>query len=122
MAAPLLFVCVMFALRGASVASQAHIDLTFMMIASYGQHGFNSSGALPAVDMALEDINSDPDILSGYNLTYDKVRDSMVSISFMCLSIIINIFCTQGYRTLMISVLVLWHIIIIILLLLWHFL
>ena len=89
MAAPLLFVCVMFALRGASVASQAHIDLTFMMIASYGQHGFNSSGALPAVDMALEDINSDPDILSGYNLTYDKVRDSMVSISFMCLSIII---------------------------------
>ena len=79
MAAPLLFVCVIFTLSGASVASQAHTNLTFMMIASYGQHGFNSSGALPAVDMALEDINSDPDILPGYNLMYDKVRDSMVS-------------------------------------------
>ena len=82
MGAPLLFACVIFALSGASVASQTHTNLTnltFMMIASYGQHGFNSSGALPAVDMALEDINSDPDILSGYNLMYDKVRDSMVS-------------------------------------------
>jgi hypothetical protein len=75
MVAPLLFV---FALRAVAVASQAH-TLTFMMIVSYGQHGFNSSGALPAVDMALEDINSDPDVLSGYNLMYDKVRDSMVS-------------------------------------------
>jgi hypothetical protein len=76
MVAPLLFV---FALRAVAVASQAH-NLTFMMIVSYGQHGFNSSGALPAVDMALEDINSDPDVLSGHNLMYDKVRDSMVSI------------------------------------------
>ena len=79
MAGPLLFSCVIFALRGVSVASRAHTNLTFMMIVSYGQHGFNSSGALPAVDMALEDINSNPDILSGYNLMYDKVRDSMVS-------------------------------------------
>ena len=87
MAAFLLFVCVIFTLRGASesVASmQAHTNLTnltFMMIASYGQYGFNSSGALPAVDMALEAINNDPYTLSGYNLMYDKVRDSMVSIS-----------------------------------------
>ena len=79
MAASLLFVYVIFALSGASVASQANTNLTFMMIVSYGQHGLNSSGALPAVDMALEHINSDPDILSGYNLMYDKVRDSMVS-------------------------------------------
>ena len=49
------------------------------MITSFGQYGLNSSGALPAVDMALEDINSDPDVLPGYNLMYDKVRDSMVS-------------------------------------------
>ena len=81
MAGPLLFSCVIFALRGVSesVASQAHTNLTLMMIASFGQHGFNSSGALPAVDMALEDINRNPNILSGYNLMYDKVRDSMVS-------------------------------------------
>ena len=83
-ARPLLFACVLSSLRGLVVASQPQ-NLTFMMVASFGQHGFNSSGALPAVDMALEDINSDPDILPGYNLMYDKVRDSMVS-----LQIIIN--------------------------------
>lgn len=73
----LLFACMISALWDPA-ASQPH-NLTFMMIASFGQHGFNSSGALPAVNMALEDINSDPDILPGYNLMYDKVRDSMVS-------------------------------------------
>lgn len=50
-----------------------------MFITSFGQFGFNSSGAVPAADMALEDINSDPDILPGYNLVYDQVRDSQVS-------------------------------------------
>ena len=78
MVAPLLFACVISAL-GISVASQPH-KLTFMLITSYGQYGVNSSGALPAIDMALEDINSDPDILPGYNLMYDEVRDSMVSL------------------------------------------
>ena len=60
-----------------SAISQPH-NLTFMLIISYGQYGYNSSGALPAADMALEDINSDPNVLTGYNLMYDKVRDSMV--------------------------------------------
>ena len=79
MAALLLFSCVISALKGVSEASLQPHNLTFMMIASFGQYGFNSSGALPAVDMALEDINSNPDVLPGYNLMYDKVRDSMVS-------------------------------------------
>ena len=74
----LLGICVISTLWG-SAASQPH-NLTFILIISYGQYGYNISGALPAADMALEDINSDPDILSGYNLMYDKVRDSMVSI------------------------------------------
>ena len=72
----LLLVCMLFVMWDPA-ASQPH-NLTFMLIISYGQYGYNSSGALPAADMALEDINSDPDILSGYNLMYDKVRDSMV--------------------------------------------
>ena len=54
-------------------------NLTFMMIISFGQFGFNSSGALPAAEMALEDINMDSDVLAGYNLVYDRVRDSQVS-------------------------------------------
>ena len=73
MIALLLLACVISA--GGSASPN---NLTFMMIASFGQYGFNSSRALPAADMALEDINSDPDMLVGYNLTYDKVRDSMV--------------------------------------------
>ena len=60
-----------------SAISQPH-NLIFMLIISYGQYGYNSSGALPAADMALEDISSDPNILTEYNLMYDKVRDSMV--------------------------------------------
>ena len=54
-------------------------NLTFMLITSFGQFGFNSSGGLPAAEMALEDINNDPDVLPGYNLVYDSVRDSQVN-------------------------------------------
>ena len=46
---------------------------------SFGQSGFNASGVVPAADIALEDINSHPDVLSGYQLVYDTVRDSQVS-------------------------------------------
>ena len=55
-------------------------NLTFMMITSSGRFGFNSSGLVPAANMALEDINHHPDILPGYNLMYDKLRDSQVSV------------------------------------------
>ena len=64
-----------------AVSTDASHNLTFMFIASYGQFGFNSSGALPAADMALEDINNRPDVLPGYNLVYDRIRDSQVYIS-----------------------------------------
>ena len=53
-------------------------NLTFMFITSFGQFGFNSSGALPAADIALEDVNKNHDVLPGYNLRYDEVRDSQV--------------------------------------------
>ena len=53
-------------------------NLTFMLIISYGQFGFNSSGGIPAAEMALEDINENPSILPGYNLVYDRIRDSQV--------------------------------------------
>ena len=50
-----------------------------MFVTSFGQFGPNTSGVVPAADIALEDINANPDILPGYNLVYDKVRDSQVS-------------------------------------------
>ena len=58
----------------------SNVNITFMYIVSSGEHGFDSSGAIPAIDMALEDINGNDNILPGYNLVYDKVRDSEVSI------------------------------------------
>ena len=55
-------------------------DLNIMLIVSFGQSGFNSSGVVPAADIALEDINRTPDLLPGYTLKYDRVRDSQVYI------------------------------------------
>ena len=84
----LLLVCVI-----SSGDSASPHNLTFMMITSFGQYGLNTSRALPAADMALEDINSDPDILVGYNLMYDKVRDSMVGHVYIDYKLEFSILC-----------------------------
>ena len=60
--------------------SQSVHNLSFMFVTSFGQSGFNASGVVPAADIALEDINSHTDVLQGYHLMYDKVRDSQVHI------------------------------------------
>ena len=73
----LLLILYLLTAGGKCSESTPH-NLTFMFITSFGQFGFNSSGALPAADIALEDINSDQNILPGYNLHYDEVRDSQV--------------------------------------------
>ena len=57
---------------------QSNRNVTFMFVTSFGQFGPNTSGVVPAADIALEDINANPDILPGYNLVYDVVRDSQV--------------------------------------------
>ena len=58
--------------------------LTFMLVTSWDGFGYvyNSSGTIPAAEIALRSINSCPDLLPGYNLVYDKVRDSKVSTSY----------------------------------------
>ena len=61
-------------------ASAQTQNLTFMFVTSFGQSGLNSSGVVPAADIALEDINNSEDVLPGYNLIYDQVRDSQVFI------------------------------------------
>lgn len=50
-----------------------------MFMTSFGRFGLNSSGVIPAADIALEAINADPNILPGYDLVYDRIRDSEVS-------------------------------------------
>ena len=42
--------------------------------------GLNTSGVVPAVDQALQDINSDSAILPGYSLHYTRVADTKVMV------------------------------------------
>ena len=60
--------------------ASAEKNLTFMLITSFGEFGFNSSGAVPAADLALDDINKKNDLLPGYRLVYDKPRNSQVQL------------------------------------------
>ena len=43
--------------------------------------GFDSSGAVPAIELAEEMINADRSILPSYNLTHTPVLDTLVSLS-----------------------------------------
>ena len=49
----------------------------FSFIVSNGEYGYRSSGAVPSIDLALEAVQ-DLQILPGYNLTYETVRNSKV--------------------------------------------
>ena len=75
----LLFNVCLLVLQSNASTEQIH-EINILFIVSFGQSGFNSSGVIPAAEMALEDINNAPDLLPGYKLTYDQVRDSQVSL------------------------------------------
>ena len=49
----------------------------FSLIVSRGENGFNSSGSIPAIEIALETIKSKT-VLPGYNLTHEAARNSKV--------------------------------------------
>ena len=57
------------------------IPLHFSFIASLGHLGFNASGVVPAVNLALEHINARPDLLAGYEFGYISVKDAEVSLA-----------------------------------------
>ena len=61
------------------VDGYSNYTLSFMFITSFGKFGLNSSGAVPAAEMAIRDINDRSSLLPGYVLGYDSVRDSQVS-------------------------------------------
>ena len=66
--------------EGTAVQSQdgdASIELSFMFITSKNDL-FNSSGSRAAVDMALERINRDTILVSGYRLSRTEELDSNV--------------------------------------------
>ena len=57
---------------------QEKIPLSFSYITTK-TGGFVSSGSIPVVDLALEQINNRTDILSNYTLNYTVILDSKVS-------------------------------------------
>ena len=65
------------------IAFGERIPLTFSLILSYGRDGYNSSGTIPAIDLALEHVNS-LGVLGEYQLQYSSVKDSRVTF-FFCL-------------------------------------
>ena len=68
-------------------------NISFMFITSFGEFGINSSGVVPAAEMAVRDINYRSALLPGYVLTYDAVRDSQVSSRLS----IIRILCSASF-------------------------
>ncbi len=53
--------------------------IRFSVILSFGEYGYNSSGAVPSFDLALERV-AEMQVLPGYRLYYDTVLDSEVSL------------------------------------------
>ena len=49
----------------------------FSLIVSEGEHGFKSSGGIPAIHIALEGIKNNS-LLPGYDLKYELARNSKV--------------------------------------------
>ncbi len=54
-------------------------QIRFSVILSFGEYGYNSSGAVPSLDLALERVAA-MQVLPGYRLHYDTVWDSKVSL------------------------------------------
>ena len=52
-------------------------NVYFSLIVSGGENGYRSSGAIPAIHIALEQIERHQ-LLPGYNLTYVKAQNSKV--------------------------------------------
>ncbi len=54
-------------------------ELRYALFTSGSTGGFDSSGAVPAIELAEELINADSSILPGYNLSHTPVVDTVVS-------------------------------------------
>ena len=60
------------------VEIQSLKQVNFSLIVSYGEFGFNSSGAIAAVDLALMYINTSTQLLPDYELRHSAVKNSKV--------------------------------------------
>ena len=75
--ASIYLIALIITLACVDATSAGRIPLTFSLIVSYGRYGFNSSGNIPAIDLALDHINSSG-VLGDYELQYSTVKNSEV--------------------------------------------
>ena len=52
--------------------------LQYALFISGPEGGFDTSGTIPAVELAEEEIFNDPSILEGYSLTHTPIKDTQV--------------------------------------------
>ena len=81
MTCPSVFITVLVVATVAStravLAENATKQVYFSLIFSGGENGYNSSGGIPAIDIALQEIEKQQ-LLPGYKLAYETARNSKV--------------------------------------------
>ena len=82
-------------LLGLGSANSDRIPILFSYITAKSG-GFLSSGAIPVVDLALEQINNRTDILPNYALSYTTVLDSKVPACSVIISCAVVSCCLQA--------------------------
>lgn len=88
-----------------SVTENGSCPLYIALMVSFGGE-FDSSGVIPGVQMALDQINADPTMLPGYTLHY-TLRDTIVSYYYnlLCISQVVLIMITiNSFLSLVITV------------------
>ena len=82
----LLLVLVAVTFAGNACAVLEDRSLYFSLMVSTAP-GLNTAVVAPAVELTLENINSDPTMLPGYTLHYTRVADTKVSTMNCCLKV-----------------------------------
>ena len=82
----LLLVLVAVTFAGNACAVLEDRSLYFSLMVSTAP-GLNTAVVAPAVELTLENINSDPTMLPGYTLHYTRVADTKVSTTNCCLKV-----------------------------------
>ena len=77
--APLVFLLLCYS---ESELAQA-VELKYAIF--FTSEGFDSTGAIPAIELAEEMVNKNSSILPGYTLTHTEVRDTKVGL-LQCLT------------------------------------
>ena len=67
---------------GSAEAIENAERLYFSLMVS-GAAGQNTSGVVPAVERALQDINNDSSVLPGYSLHFTRVTDTQVTYNLL---------------------------------------